>query len=284
MPRRIGIKDIEYQDVPGYPVTVAQRFQEWERTENLHRLNKLKSPASLPPGLELICAPPERGGILLASSRLQRLYEAGIEVISTSDLLFGRRVLLQELWLWDTFVEPGQVLLLTDLWYETILPDFAIPGPWGNAEHYPSEEEWLEFTSRVGASLNRIIDLGALVVMALTPGPLQCSWLELVEHPIVGVRMSALPREPFAVGQYAPTDICVEYRGGALPPRDDYPLNHCYERTTPDTMRQILPLTAVFDYHPWIFDPGHRDQYVDETGFLNWDLWNYGEDFASDWC
>ena len=35
MPRPINLGDFEYQDVAGYPLSVDDRLQRWERTEEL---------------------------------------------------------------------------------------------------------------------------------------------------------------------------------------------------------------------------------------------------------
>ena len=62
MPRPINLGDFEYQDVAGYPLSVDDRLQRWERTEDLHRLNRSKSPTEFPGVLELIGQRPGEAG------------------------------------------------------------------------------------------------------------------------------------------------------------------------------------------------------------------------------
>ena len=110
MPRPINLGDFEYQDVAGYPLSVDDRLQRWERTEDLHWLNRSKSPTEFPGVLELIGQRPGEAGLVIAADRLLPLYEAGIPVLSTGGLLFGDRFLQQDLPIWDTLVQPGQAV------------------------------------------------------------------------------------------------------------------------------------------------------------------------------
>ena len=129
MPRLIDEADILAQNLEGYPITVDQRLEQWQRTEALHQLN-WSDPLASPRGhLENIIQRPHTNdpGLLVAVDRLRILYEAGMPVLSDARLLFGERLLTEELDEWDQFVHSGQAVLLTEHWYRQIRPTFNLP-------------------------------------------------------------------------------------------------------------------------------------------------------------
>ena len=253
MPRPISLVDIEYQDIEGYPVSVAERMKQWDLTEDLHWDNRSPVPAALPGVLELIGCRPGEAGLVIAADRLQALYEAGIPVISTSGLLFGERFLRNELRAWETFVQPGQAVCLTDSWYDIIHPQFLIPGPSGTMDFYPSPVEWSDFLVDLAAKLHRVIAQGSLVVFVFTPGslhPFNPTWANLVDSPKVIVTTGGSPQRAISMGQYITTEIEVAESGDVRALYQDYPLAPAYAQLTSDKLWKALPLTAVFDYDP----------------------------------
>ena len=97
MTRPISHHDIEYQHLEGSPIKIEDRLSEWTRTEGLHHLHLSDAPTTLPSVLEVITQGPGEAGILIAADRLRTLYEAGVKVVSTSDILFGNRIMTHEL-------------------------------------------------------------------------------------------------------------------------------------------------------------------------------------------
>ena len=117
MPQRIDADGGQFRDLPEHSITAAQRRQRWELAEQRHHLNWSTAPAVLPPCLEVIFQKSGDDGILLAAARLLPFHERGVLVISDSALLFGSRILPEELERWNTIIGPGQALCLTDKWF-----------------------------------------------------------------------------------------------------------------------------------------------------------------------
>ena len=252
MPRPINLGDFEYQDVAGYPLSVDDRLQRWERTEELHWLNRSKSPTEFPGVLELIGQRPGEAGIVIAADRLLPLYEAGIPVLSTGGLLFGDRLLQQDLPIWDTLVQPGQAVCLTGYWYDAVHPRFSIPSPSGTKDFYPSATEWTEFLVDLAAKITRVTEQGSLVVLVFTLDSLQPSWMDLTDTPVMCVYTDGSGEEAFTTGHYVTTKIVANYYRGARALYQDSPLAPSYGQRTAQDLENALPLTSLFDYHPEI--------------------------------
>ena len=184
MPRPINEADILAQTLDGYPVTVNQRLEQWQRTEALHQL-KWSEPLATPPGhLENIAQRPHTNdpGLLVAADRLRILYEAGMPVLSDSRLLFGERLLKEELDKWDQFVHSGQAVLLTDYWYSQIRPNYTLP-ILDDEEDYPTPEDWNTFLADVAGKLLKVTAQGSVVVFVHTVSDLMPSWDSLASCP-----------------------------------------------------------------------------------------------------
>ena len=254
MPRPITGSDIRHQDLPGTLIKEDDRLEEWTHTEELHRLNRLKAPATLPSVLEVISQNPGEAGILIAVDRLRDLYEAGVSVISTSDLLFGERILKHELHDWDRFIQPGQAACLTDFWWNTIRPRISLPGPIGTKDFYPSSMDWTKFVVDLTDKLNRVISRGSLVVIVSTEGVPHPDWINLVNGPAVKVETVDRRLDAVAIGRYIATRTVVRPYRGATAIYEGSPLGHSYRKLhlDPFELADSQYLTAVFDYSPEI--------------------------------
>ena len=252
MTRPISRHDIEYQHLEGSPIKVEDRLAEWTRTEGLHYLHLQDAPTTLPSVLELIAQGPGEAGILIAADRLRSLYEAGVNVVSTSDILFGDRILTHELPDWDQFIQPGQALLLTDCWWKAIRPRITLPGPIGSKDFYPSSVQWTAFVVDLADRLTRVLYQGSLVVIVLTEGVPQPDWIHLVDCPAVRVYTVDRRLDAVAIGRYIATRIVARHYRGATAIYRNSPLSHFYRdlRLDPFKLSDAELLTAIFDYRP----------------------------------
>ena len=250
MPRPINLRDFERQQIEGYPLSVEDRLQRWDRTEDLHRLNRPKASSGFPGVLELIGVRPGEAGIVIAADRLLPLYEAGVPVLSTGGLLFGDRLLQQDLQHWDALVQPGQAVCLTDYWYDAVRPRFSVPSAPGTKDFYPSVIEWNDFVVDQGAKLTRVLEQGSLVVLVFTLNSLEPSWMQLTGTPVICVYTEGSANGAFTMGHYMTTKIACGYYRGARALYQDSPMAPSYGPRTAEELGPALSLTAVFDYHP----------------------------------
>ena len=249
MPREITIEDIVYQNLHGYPVKWADRLRRWEQVLDLHRRNRSGDCDELTDCIEIIRQRRGEAGIVIAADRLLPMYEEGVPVISDSGLLFGERILPDEIKLWDTIIQPGQAVCLTDVWYNKICPQFSRTDVPGTKDFYPTLGEWNKFWEEFESKLDKVLHQGCHVVLVLTESPFQPNWTNIVNAPLVLVDTTGLPEKAFVTGQYITSQVVVN----DLMHRDvliDPPPAHSYDQLNSERLTEVLPLTAVFDYDP----------------------------------
>ena len=259
MPQSIDAYDSEFRDLPENSITAAQRRWRWELAEERHRGNRSSAPASLPPCLEVILQKPGDAGILLAARRLLLLYESGVLVISDSGLLFGTRVLPEELDHWDAVIRPGDAVCLTDRWFKKIRPQIADSDVHGTGDFLASDSpqraalykdslEWSAFIGDLEEKMERVLYQGCHVVLVNTDGS-EPPWLDMTIAPLAIVRMSGLSEKSLADEHAAMPDIEVDDRtgGGAF---KNPPVPHSYDWPKRSALLDALLLTDVGGYEP----------------------------------
>ena len=247
MPRLITEWDLGQQQVEGYPITVADRREKHETALQAHLQHRQAAPARLPGTLELILQPQGAHGLALAADRLLRLYEAGVPVISDAGLLFGERLLPDDLENWDALVKPGQAVCLTDFWYTTIIPRMDIPTPWSPQSAYPPQEAWRRILADQAVKIQSVTAQGSLVVLVLSPTDLHPVWTQLADCPMVHVYMSSLLENSYLLGHLVARDVHVRYQGGIWVQESEGPYVHSYERVTRERLWEALPLVSLSD-------------------------------------
>ena len=120
MPRPITMIDLMLQGEDPFPMSL--RISRWERTEERHEIKIPEAGDTLPPCLEVITSNRGQAARIFAVHRMHSLYEMGYPVLSDSTLLFGDRLLPEELEHWYQIIRPGQALCLTDTWYNAVIP------------------------------------------------------------------------------------------------------------------------------------------------------------------
>ncbi len=249
MPRPITINDIVHQQVNGYPITVADRLSRWERAEELHRLNRPEAPSPLPPCLEVIIQGCGEAGIASAAHRLRPYYEDGVPVVSDSGLLFGERLLAQELENWHSIIQPGWAACFGDKWFNAIRPQFSDLYSPGTRDFYPTSDQWIQFRDELAGRLDRVLSQGCHIVLVLTRSPFLPPWKELVSVPLVVVETTGRPEGAMATGRYITTQLEVEDLTGGDALLNRSPA-HGYDGLTPEMLQEALHLTSLFDYDP----------------------------------
>ena len=256
MPRPITHDDIDHQQKEDYPISVADRRERWERAENLHRLHP-DAPDTLAPCLEVIIHRPSEDGIVIAAHRLLSMYEAGIPVISDGGLLFGQRLLPQELHHWDRIIQPGHAACLTDAWYNVVIPMVSSPSSQGTQDFTPAGADLLQRRDEMKDIMDRldaVVLQGCHVILVLTGSPFLPPWQETIAAPLVLATTTGDPLTEWPVAQYITTEMKVEdFTGGEA--LLDRPPAHSYDRLTGEMLWDALHLTSVRDHQP---DVGNR--------------------------
>lgn len=248
MPRTITKLDQAAQE--DSPIPVAERIERMELAKKLHDFRSRRAEESLPPCLEIITSPHGEAARIIAAHRMLAIYEMGYKVFSDSTLLFGERLLPDEIAYWPNIIRPGQALCLTDVWYNTVIPQ--VPGQQGagSQDSAPSTEAWTERQGRINEQMVRMEDLlhqGCHVVLALAHDIFLPAWSTLVDAPIVLVTATEeAKRNPDGVVEYVTTRLEVEELTGGdanLNP----PMPHAYDRLTPQMLVDSLILTSVIN-------------------------------------
>ena len=257
MPRPITHADIAHQQQDDYPISVADRRQRWERAEQLHRLHHDDAPDALAPCLEVIIQRPSEDGIVIAAHRLLSMYEAGTPVISDSGLLFGQRLLPQELQQWERIIQAGQAVCLTDIWYNAVIPQVPSPSSQGTQDFNPAGGDWRQRRDEMRDTMDRldaVALLGCHIILVLTGSPFLPPWQETTATPLVLATTTGDPLTDWPMAQYITTELEVEdlTGGDALL---DRPPAHSYDRLTRQMLWDALHLTSVRDYQA---DLGNR--------------------------
>ena len=258
MPRHLSEPDVFHQELEGYPITVAQRMEQWQDTEMLHQLNR-RDPLVEPPGhLEHIRQRPYTSdpGLLVAADRLRILYEAGMPVLSNSRLLFGERLLPSEVEEWDSVVQPNQAVLLTDRWYNLVRPAFALPmSPHDAEDANPTPGDFNRFLADLAVKLLQVTAQGSIVVFVQTGSDLLPPWENLANCSQMAVLMSGDGREAYALGQFIVDQMVVIDPENLFPGVPDPSKTHdlpielpvYYHRPTRERMDAALRLISLFD-------------------------------------
>ena len=248
MPRPITLEDI--QDQENHPISVADRIRRWELANQLHQFHRPQAPGPLPPCLEIITHRPGEAGKIIAAHRLLSIYERGVPVISDASLLFGDRLLPQELGDWDAQFRPGQAGCLGDSWYNFIIPQVPDGKGAGTRDFDPSSAAWEQRQDEVKKELERlerVVNQGCHLVLVLTRSPFLPPWQVMVDAPMVLVATAGLPLTGLSRAQYVTTNLEVEELTGGSAALDP-PTPHVYDRLTPEMLQDAVTLTSVFDH------------------------------------
>ena len=255
MPQKIDANDSDFPDLPEVSATSIQRRQRWALAEERHRLNRGSAAATMPPCLDVIIQRPGDAGVLLAAVRLLRFYEAGLPVISDSALLFGERLVSEELPQWDTVIRPGQAVCLTDLWFNRIRPRVSDPNLRGTGdfldldhperpELFQESIEWSSFIKDLEEKMERVLFQGCHIVLVTSESQPEPGWLDMIAGPLLIVRLSNLTEKSLADEQSALPENLVDDRTGEgvfLNP----PSPHPYDRPNRTELLDALLLTDV---------------------------------------
>lgn len=251
MPRPITMLDLLAQGDDPFPMSL--RISRWERTEERHELQIPEAGDTLPPCLEVITSNRGQAARIFAVHRMRSLYEMGYPVLSDSALLFGDRLLPEELEHWYQIIRPGQALCLTDVWYNAVIP--PLPNR-QNPRSRDSVPTWVlrdERQDRIDEEVTRleqVLHQGCHIVLALTVNRDLPTWRNLVDAPIGLVTVDEEAwRHPDGVLDYIITHVGLEdLTGGAA--NLNPPIPQDYDRLTPQMFEEALIHTSIHDLGP----------------------------------